>query len=188
MALRTVVQRLLRRAAAPQAPVVPAPPRPAPDAAPDTRAEPPLEVEDPVPGSLLLDIREPAELAGGVAEGALLLPMDCVPHQLGELDPAVPITVYCAAGARSLGVAHYLRENGFHAVSLESGIQALRWSKAPMRTPDRAGQHVPLTPGATLDGVPIVDGRIERVDGDRVRVIDATGLQRTGRLGALGVP
>lgn len=181
MAIRTAVQQLLRRAIARPAPP-PAPRAPvAPE--PEVAPEPPLEVEEPVPGSVLLDIREPSEMAGGVAEGAVLLPMDCVPHQLERLDPTVPITVYCAAGARSLGVAHYLREYGYRAVSLESGIQALRWSRAPMRTPTGAGQRVPLVPGATLDGVPIVEGVLERVDGDLVRVTDATGLQRVGVLG-----
>lgn len=186
MALRksalSLIQRALGRAAPPPRPV--APPQPAPMA---DRAEkaPPLEVENPLPGSVLLDIREPGELSSGVAVDALLIPMDCVPNQTDLLDRTRPITVYCAAGARSLGVAHWLREQGFNAVSLEGGIQSLRWAAPPwpLRIPDRAGERVPLEPGATLDGVPIGEGLIERVDGDRVRVIDATGLQIVGRLG-----
>lgn len=189
MAIRKRLLELARRVVGngPVKPSSPAPQRaavvPEPVAATGP-ALPPLEVEDPLPDSLLLDIREPTELAGGVAEGARLLPMDCVPHQVHTLDRAVPITVYCAAGARSLGVAHWLREQGFVAVSLESGIQALRWAKAPMRTPDRAGQVVTLTPTARLDGVLIGDGHVERLDGDLVRVVDATGLQISGRLTA----
>lgn len=134
---------------------------------------------------MLIDIREPGELAGGVAPGALLIPMDCVPHQLDALDPSRPITVYCAAGARSLGVAHWLREQGFDAMSLEGGIQSLLWGPSPLvlRLPEGAGQPVALGPGATIDGVPVAPCTAERVDGDRVRIIDPTGLQMVGRLG-----
>ena len=137
-----------------------------------------------VPGSLLLDIREPGELAGGVAAEALLLPMNAVPHHLDALDRARPITVYCAAGARSLGVAHWLREQGYNAVSLEGGISSLRWgaSPTPMRVPDRAGERVTLPTGATVDGVGVGATTAERVDGDRVRVLDATGLELVGHL------
>ncbi|MSP54816.1 MAG: hypothetical protein EXR69_04305 [Myxococcales bacterium] len=144
----------------------------------------PLEVDTPVPGSVLLDIREPAELAGGVAPNALLIPMDCVPHQLDALDRSRPITVYCAAGARSLGVAHWLREQGFDAVSLAGGLQSLSWGPSPvaLRTPNRAGEPVVLGLGATIDGVPVGPGTAERVDGDRVRILDQTGLQMVGEL------
>ncbi len=171
-----------RPAARPPAPPV----EPTPQAAPPERPrQPPLEVDAPLPGSLLLDIREPGELSSGAAQDALLLPMDCVPHQVDLLDRARPITVYCAAGARSLGVAHWLREQGFSAVSLEGGIQSLRWADPPwpLRQPDRAGERVVLGPSATIDGVPVGEGVAERVDGDRLRVIDATGLQLVGRLG-----
>lgn len=192
MALRRNALDLLKRAlgraptAPPAAPPRPsaAPPEPAPEP-PERPRPPPLEVDAPLPGSVLLDIREPGELSSGVALDAVLLPMDCVPHQVDLLDRARPVTVYCAAGARSLGVAHWLREQGFSAVSLEGGIQSLRWADPPwpLRQPDRAGERVALGPSATLDGVPIGDGLAERVDGDWVRVIDATGLQLVGRLG-----
>jgi len=193
MALRKNALSLLKRALgrdpghappAPTPPAAPHAPAPAPDA-PERPRAPPLEVDAPLPGSLLLDIREPGELSSGVALDALLLPMDCVPHQVDLLDRSRAITVYCAAGARSLGVAHWLREQGFSAVSLEGGIQSLRWADPPwpLRQPERAGERVTLGPSATLDGVPIGEGIAERVDGDRVRVIDATGLQLVGRLG-----
>lgn len=184
MPIRTTLLKLIRRAAG----TVAAPPtraatnRPAPQTAvaPPAPAEAPLEVENPIPGSVLLDIREPVELAGGVAEGAILIPMNCVPNALHRLDRALPITVYCAAGARSLGVAHWLREQGYTAASLESGIQSLRWAKTPMSNPDRAGERVTFTDSALLDGVAIVGGEIQRINGDFVRLIDASGLETVG--------
>ncbi len=99
-------------------------------------AEPDLEVELPIPGSLLLDIREPGELAYGVAEGALLLPMNLVPHHLAELPRDRPITIYCAAGSRSWGVAHWLREQGFpQAWSLVGGVGVFNAVGVPVRPP-----------------------------------------------------
>ncbi len=194
MALRKSALSLLKRALG-QVPPAPkaSPPKPGaalPEKRAEKPAEPPLEVENPLPGSVLLDIREPGELASGVVLDAVLIPMDCVPNHVDDLDRTRPITVYCAAGARSLGVAHWLREQGFNAVSLEGGIQSLRWADPPwpLRTPDRAGARVDLARGTTLDGVPIGEGLAERVDGDRVRVIDATGLHIVGRLGSTADP
>ena len=37
-------------------------------------------------------------MAGGVAQGAMLSPMDMVPHHLDRLSRDRPITIYCAAG------------------------------------------------------------------------------------------
>jgi rhodanese-related sulfurtransferase len=188
MPIRSTLLKLIRRAAGavvdPSAPsrATNAPTRAAPPAesAPPAAPEPPLEVENPLPDSVLLDIREPAELAGGVAEGAILIPMNCVPNALHRLDRARPITVYCAAGARSLGVAHWLREQGYSAVSLESGIQSLRWAKVPMINPDRAGERVTFTDSALLDGVAIGSGEILRINGNFVRLVDASGLETVG--------
>jgi rhodanese-related sulfurtransferase len=75
-------------------------------------------------GALLVDIREPHELRSGYAEGALLLRMNDIPQRLDELpDRSVRLVVYCAAGARSYGVTHWLREQGWEdAWSLSSGF------------------------------------------------------------------
>ena len=72
---------------------------------------------------LILDVREPRELRGGFAQDSFLLPMNQVPQRLEELPHELDILVVCAAGARSFGVAHYLREQGFEkAWSLSGGV------------------------------------------------------------------
>ena len=190
--LGRVARRLLGRAApTPAAPATavrpPPPPRSvgAPSAPTPPSDERPLEVEEPIPGSLLLDCREPAEFAGGVGAGALLLPMDMVPHHLADLPHDRPITVYCAAGSRSAGVAHWLREQGFpHAVSLSGGIGALRFGGVEVRAPTGVapGTRMQVPATALVDGVPIglpTDGEVIEQVGDtlRVRVFDASGYQ-----------
>ncbi len=190
--LGRVARKLLGRATpTPPAPATVVRPPPPPNSA--VRAadpapvsdELPLEVDEPIPGSLLLDCREPGEFAGGVGVGALLLPMDMVPHHLAELPHDRPITVYCAAGARSAGVAHWLREQGFpQAVSLSGGIGALRFGGVEVRTPAGVapGTRMQVPATALVDGVPIglpTDGEVIEQVGDtlRVRVFDASGYQ-----------
>ena len=73
---------------------------------------------------VLVDIREPHELQSGYADGALLLRMNDIPNRLDELPPSsTRLVVYCAAGMRSYGVTHWLREQGWtDAWSLSSGL------------------------------------------------------------------
>lgn len=142
---------------------------------------PPLEVEDAVPGSLLLDIREPGELASGVAEGAMLLPMDMVPHHLDRLPRDRAITIYCAAGVRSFGVAHWLREQGFPgAVSLVGGLSTLRYGGHPIVIPNGKPGSPVVLPAGEQDGVyfPAAQGEVICVEGGtlRARVMDEHGF------------
>lgn len=88
-----------------------------------------------------VDIRELHELRQGHVEGAFLLPMNQVPERLADLPKGRPLVVYCAAGARSFGVAHYLREQGYtDAWSLVGGLGS--WlqesSTKPQRPPSDA--------------------------------------------------
>jgi rhodanese-related sulfurtransferase len=77
-------------------------------------------------GIVLLDIREPHELRQGHAVGAWLLPMNSVPQRLTELPRDKTLAVYCAAGVRSYGVSHWLREQGFvDTWSVPGGLGAL---------------------------------------------------------------
>ena len=74
---------------------------------------------------VFVDVREPMELAGGWIDGSILIPMNQVPHRTDELPPDKRLVVYCAAGARSYGVASYLRAQGFgDAWSLMGGMGA----------------------------------------------------------------
>lgn len=155
-----------------------APPAPPPQDEPEDES---IEVEAAIPGSLLLDIREPGEYAGGVAEGAMLLPMDMVPHHLERLPTDRPITVYCAAGVRSFGVSHWLREQGFaQAFSLVGGLSALRYDNHPVVIPEgNPGSQVFLAAGVE-NGVyhPAAEGEVIATEGGflRVRVRDDHGF------------
>ena len=132
--IRRIARRLLRGGRTARTTT---PPRPS---APAAAAPPILDEEEPeveVDGEgvaawvrggrevVFVDIREPHEINHGHIAGAILLPMNQVPARLSEISAGRTVVVYCAAGARSFGVAHYLRENGREdAWSLVGGIGA----------------------------------------------------------------
>jgi rhodanese-related sulfurtransferase len=83
------------------------------------------------PAPLLLDVREPWEVALAAIRidglRTLALPMNSVPQHCAELDPAQPVVCICHHGARSAQVVAFLERQGFDAVyNLAGGIDA--WS------------------------------------------------------------
>jgi rhodanese-related sulfurtransferase len=80
---------------------------------------------------VLLDVREPWEVAiGGIALAdarSLAIPMNEIPHRLGEIDRGDPIVCICHHGMRSAQVANFLERQGFTSVfNLSGGTDA--WS------------------------------------------------------------
>jgi rhodanese-related sulfurtransferase len=76
---------------------------------------------------VVLDVREPEELALAPFPRAVHIPMGEVPGRLSELDPEQEVVVVCHHGIRSAQVAGYLSSVGFGRVlNLSGGIDA--WS------------------------------------------------------------
>jgi rhodanese-related sulfurtransferase len=76
---------------------------------------------------VLLDVREPDELATASIPWALAIPMGQIPERIAELPADKPIAVLCHAGGRSARVTAFLNQNGFpNAVNVAGGIDA--WS------------------------------------------------------------
>lgn len=79
-------------------------------------------------GPILLDVREPWELAICQIDGSRSIPMRRIPHALDELDRGRPIVCICHHGIRSYQVARYLEHQGFdRVINLEGGIAA--WAR-----------------------------------------------------------
>jgi rhodanese-related sulfurtransferase len=77
---------------------------------------------------LVLDVREPFEIALAPFPGATHIPMGDIPSRLTELYPDRETVVVCHHGVRSAQVAMYLAQNGFERVlNLSGGIDA--WSE-----------------------------------------------------------
>jgi len=72
---------------------------------------------------VILDVREPSELALASLPGVVHIPMRQVPGRLDELDPDAPTVVMCHHGVRSMSVAQFLVERDFDRVeNLTGGI------------------------------------------------------------------
>ncbi len=73
----------------------------------------------------VLDVREQHEWNIVRLEGATLIPLGRLPHEVNKLDSAKDIVVYCRSGARSAKATQFLLDAGFQKVrNLEGGILA----------------------------------------------------------------
>jgi len=87
---------------------------------------------DKGPAPILLDVRQPEEVAAASISGAVCIPMGEVPARIGELDSSKPTVVFCHHGVRSAHVAAHLRRAGFGDVkNLAGGIDAWAASVDP---------------------------------------------------------
>lgn len=76
-------------------------------------------------GALLLDVREPAEVAHVCIPGARQIPMREIPAALADLPPDREILVLCHHGGRSARVTQFLRAQGLTLVTnVAGGIDA----------------------------------------------------------------
>ena len=77
---------------------------------------------------ILLDIREPDEIAICAIQNSLSIPMQQVQHSLDILTRERPLIVLCHHGVRSAMVTDFLRNYGFDdAWNLAGGIDA--WAR-----------------------------------------------------------
>jgi rhodanese-related sulfurtransferase len=80
------------------------------------------------PAPLVLDVREPWEVATVALPGSVAIPMGQITTRADELDTTRPVVCLCHHGMRSMQVAGYLERRGFSDVwNLTGGIDA--WSR-----------------------------------------------------------
>ena len=90
--------------------------------------------------AVLIDVREPGEWAGGVAEPALLCSLSDLRglrsqwKSVLEANRDKELILYCASGARSGIAAGMLRKEGFNAVN-GGGFGGWRGAGLPVRSP-----------------------------------------------------
>jgi rhodanese-related sulfurtransferase len=77
---------------------------------------------------VLIDVREPAEVAYCAISGSVHIPLAEIPRRMGEIDKARETVILCHTGGRSTQAALFLRARGFDNVyNLAGGIDA--WSR-----------------------------------------------------------
>ncbi|MBI2496728.1 MAG: hypothetical protein HYV75_01955 [Opitutae bacterium] len=76
-------------------------------------------------GALLVDVREPDEVARCQVPGSRVIPMRQIPENTPALPRDRPILVLCHHGGRSRRVTQFLRANGFvNVTNVAGGIDA----------------------------------------------------------------
>jgi sulfur dioxygenase len=77
------------------------------------------------PRTVVIDVREPAELEAGYLPGAIHIPRGLLEFRIGSYrelaDPSVPVLVYCRSGARAALAAETLQRMGYTNVSSITG-------------------------------------------------------------------
>jgi rhodanese-related sulfurtransferase len=85
------------------------------------------------PETLVVDLREPEEVAAGAIVGAVHVPRGMLefradpasPYHLDEFNPDRPVLLYCASGGRSALAGAVLRQLGYRSVAhLDGGLKA----------------------------------------------------------------
>lgn len=76
----------------------------------------------------IVDVREDAEVAGGMIAGARHIPLGDLAAKMGELDKARPVVAVCRSGRRSAAAADQLTAAGFTAYTMTGGM--LDWAAA----------------------------------------------------------
>ena len=88
--------------------------------------------DDKRPPPLLLDVREPWEVALCQIDGSQHMPMHVVPVRCAELDTDREIVVICHHGGRSMQVAMFLERQGYGPMfNLLGGVEGWACEVAP---------------------------------------------------------
>jgi adenylyltransferase/sulfurtransferase len=91
----------------------------------------PAELKSRLEGAgkpVLLDVREPWEVAIAALPGIVAMPLHEIPQRWRELDAQAEIVVICRSGMRSQNAATFLMQQGItHVYNLAGGL--LAWSR-----------------------------------------------------------
>lgn len=70
----------------------------------------------------IIDVREDEEVALGMIEGAIHIPLTQIPYKLDELSKGKHYIIVCRSGARSHMTASYLKKHGFKVSNMTEGM------------------------------------------------------------------
>lgn len=74
-------------------------------------------------GQILLDVRQPEEVALGKIQGSLNIPLPQLRDRLSELPANKPIYITCQVGLRGYLAVRILTQKGFQAINLDGGYR-----------------------------------------------------------------
>ncbi len=88
--------------------------------------------------TLILDVREPAELQDGSIENAINIPLGQLRDRLSELPRDKEIWISCGVGQRAYYACRLLQQHGFRVRNLSGGFQSYRAWYPPDRPTEKS--------------------------------------------------
>lgn len=80
-------------------------------------------------GAHLIDVRTEAEVAQGMIDGAVHIPLHLLPLRAADIPQDRPVVIYCRTGARSSQACAFMAAQGFGNMhNLTGGIQS--WARS----------------------------------------------------------
>ncbi|QTN01529.1 rhodanese-like domain-containing protein [Sediminibacillus dalangtanensis] len=73
----------------------------------------------------LIDVREEEEVANGMIEGAVHIPLREIPEAIESMDKQTEYVLICHSGMRSMNAALFMQEEGFVVRNLVGGM--MKW-------------------------------------------------------------
>ncbi|OJZ16979.1 MAG: sulfurtransferase [Thiobacillus sp. 65-29] len=87
-------------------------------------------------GAHLVDVRTEAEVAQGVIDGAIHIPLHLLPLRAADIPQDKPVVFYCRTGARSAQACAFMASKGYaNTHNLSGGIMAWARSGNAVRLP-----------------------------------------------------
>ena len=126
-------------------------------------------------GARIIDVRTVPEYESGHLDGAENIPLDDLRARLDELDPAVPLIVYCKVGLRGYLAERILKQHGYAVKNLQGGWSSVLVEDYAARTDAAAAE--------TLAGSPAEKAGNEAPGSGLAQIeLDLTGLSCPGPL------
>jgi len=80
-------------------------------------------------GAHLIDVRTAEEVAHGVIDGAIHIPLHLLPLRAADIPQDKPVVMYCRSGARSAQACSFMASKGYGNMhNLSGGIMA--WARS----------------------------------------------------------
>ena len=148
-------------------------------------------------GAVLVDVREPDEVALGRARGAEPIVRGYLELRIEErvLDPSTPVLVMCAGGSRSLFAAEDLRQLGYRDVrSVAGGFDLWKQEGLPVEVPrvlngeerERYGRHLTIPEVGEKGQVRLLESKVLLVGAGGLGSPAALYLAAAG-IGTIGI-
>ena len=122
----------------------------------------------------IVDVRLPEELALGMLDGAVNIPLPQIRQQINEIPKDRPVLVYCQTGQRSYFASRVLNQLGFDAYNLTGGYKTYSHAVGRQSNFD-VFEHVSISSREEIKEIPPV----ALTTGNEFTV-DACGLQCPG--------